>query len=116
MKPIINSCGDVRMAGFSDHLYVVWGLAAAVLIGLALLVWLNLSRSRLAKSWRLQAQDSRHALDAREPETFPHMHVVDGVVITHSHIDGQHEHHHETITISIEHYAQLVRRGEQRQS
>lgn len=91
---------------------LVWGFGIAIVLGLAALTWLNLSKSAFAQRWREQGQDASHALDVREPEPFPHMHVVNGVVITHSHVGGDEDHHHETITMSIEHYAELVKRAE----
>lgn len=46
----------------------------------------------------------------------PHMHVVDGVVITHAHAKGDQTHEHSSITVSMSHYAELVKRAQQRQS
>lgn len=43
----------------------------------------------------------------------PHMHVVDGVVITHAHARGDQAHEHTHITVSMKHYAALVRRASQ---
>lgn len=90
-------------------------LGLGVLFALVFIGWLNLSRSRAARSWRARTADSRHALDAT-PEDYPHMHVVDGVTITHSHAGGERAHEHSTITVSMSHYAELVKRAERRQS
>lgn len=43
----------------------------------------------------------------------PHMHVVDGIVITHAHARGDQPHEHTHITVSMKHYAALVRRASQ---
>lgn len=82
-----------------------------IVFALAFIGWLNVSRSRTARSWRARSADSRHAVDA-EAESYPHMHVVDGVTITHSHAGGERDHEHATITVSMAHYAHLVKRAE----
>mgnify|MGYP001302547413 CR=1 FL=1 len=68
-----------------------------VLFALVILSWLKVSRSKVKQS-------------------HPHMHVVDGVTITHSHAGGELDHQHSTITVSMQHYAHLVKRAERRQS
>lgn len=50
---------------------------------------------------------------ASTDDLMPHMHIVDGVVITHSHARGDKAHEHTSITVSMKHYAELVKRAEQ---
>lgn len=79
-------------------------LGAALILALAALGWLNLSRSERARKWRNSASST--------PEPHPHMHIVDGVVITHSHAHGEASHEHKEITISMAHYAALARKAQ----
>ena len=102
-------------ANGSEVLTVTIWLGISVLLSFAVIGWLNLSRSKWAQNWRARAADSRQAIDPSE-DSYPHMHVVDGVTITHSHADGQRDHEHTTITVSMKHYAQLVKRAQRRQS
>ncbi len=102
-------------ASGSEVLTVTIWLGISVLLSFAVIGWLNLSRSKWAQNWRARAADSRQAIDPSE-DSYPHMHVVDGVTITHSHADGQRDHEHTTITVSMKHYAQLVKRAQRRQS
>ncbi len=74
----------------------VWA-GLGVLFALVFISWLKVSRSKTSPS-------------------HPHMHVVDGVTITHSHPGGERDHQHSTITVSMQHYAQLVKRAQRRQS
>lgn len=82
---------------------IVIALSVVMVIGLIILAWLNVSRSRLGQKFR----------GPDENEQFPHMHVVNGVVITHSHAAGDREHSHTDITVPIEHYADLVKQAQE---
>ncbi len=78
---------------------LVAGVVGAVVI--AALLWLNFSNSRISRRWRGEV---------KRPN-FPHMHGIDGVMITHSHARGNRSHTHDTITVSASHYADLTRRA-----
>jgi hypothetical protein len=47
---------------------------------------------------------------------YPHLHIVDGVTITHAHVGGDLPHEHDTITVSMEHYVRLVKLAQRQQS
>lgn len=81
---------------------IVVALSAVMLLGLLVLAWLNVSRTKLGQKFR--GPDTS--------EKFPHMHVVNGVVVTHSHPAGDREHDHSEVTVPMEHYADLVKQAQ----
>ena len=89
----------------SELLVLAWTLGGALVLSLAVLGWLNLSHGSKSRKWRNHSPN----------EPFPHMHTVDGVVITHSHPGGEGEHTHKEITVSMQHYAALARMAQQNQ-
>ena len=86
------------------NLPLVSSVGTAVFIALLVLAWVKVSPASRGNGWRAQ-KPSRH--------DFPHLHVVDGVLITHAHRGGDKAHSHETITVSMKHYADLHRRASQ---
>lgn len=111
---------DIAADGGSQLMLLAVLLVAGLVLALGFIGWLNVSGSQRARRWRERHAKAQHALDGPSSKgdsaAHPHLHVVDGVTITHAHAGGEHAHEHSTITVSMTHYAQLVKRAQRRQS